>query len=213
MKKIYILICIIIIAFILLILSIKNSNSELATILNKEVEIPNNVYVKEEMLNNANTTFITNTYKKDNFIYQHIENDDSTSNQDIVWDFENNKEILIDNFSKTINIFEITEDSSSPLKSIFPSFYKDINKFKYDGKEIINEKNCIKFYSTIDSNKTYFYIGVEDGLLYKKEEGQYYKGSFTPYFKYNYTYSFNVVTDDDIMKFDISNYTDYQFIE
>lgn len=214
MKKSYILLGIIIIVFILLILNFKNSNSELATILNKKPEIPNNIYVKEEMVNNANTTTITNTYRKDKFIYQHIENDDSTANQDILWDFEAKKEIIIDNLSKTIDVIKISDDELSPLEGVFVQFNENLNTYKYDGKEMINENNCIKFHSTKDSNnRTYFYVDADTGLLYQKEEGQYYNSTFTPYYKYNYTYSYDTVTDEDIFVFNIENYPDYIYTE
>lgn len=210
MKKKYVLIGLIIVVLcIILFLYFSNSNSELEAMLNKKVDLPNNVYIKEEMINNANTTITTNTYKKDNFIYQHIENDDSTKNEDIIWNFDNKKEIIIDNLSKTIYAIEISDDSS-PLENIFISFNEEQDKCNYDRKEKINEKDCIKFYlENGDNNRTYFCVGIDDNYVYQKEEGQYYRGEFTPYYKYNYTYSFDVVTDDDIMKFDVSNYDGY----
>ena len=139
MKKSYILLGIIIIVFILLILNFKNSNSELATILNRKPEIPNNIYVKEEMVNNANTTTITNTYRKDKFIYQHIENDDSTANQDILWDFEAKKEIIIDNLSKTIDVIKISDENKAHqlLKDLINANI-EVNKFEIN-KPTLND--------------------------------------------------------------------------
>lgn len=218
MKKKLFLIFIIIIVFILLILSFRNSKPDLATILNKTVKIPDNVYIKEEMINNANTTTTTNTYKKDNIIYQHIENDDSTANQDILFDFNTYKEIIVDNLSKTIDAFEIADDSYSPLTDIFISFNElskeELKKYKYEGEETINGNNCVKISLTQNSyNITYFYIATDTGLLYQKEEGQYYNDAFALYYKYNYTYSYNTVTDDDILVFNAENYPDYTYLE
>lgn len=218
MKKKLFLIFIIIIVFILLILSFRNSKPDLATILNKTVKIPDNVYIKEEMINNANTTTTTNTYKKDNIIYQHIENDDTAATQDILFDFNTHKEIIVDNLSKTIDTFEIADDSYSPLTDIFISFNElskeELEKYKYEGEETINGINCAKISLTQNSyNITYFYIATDTGLLYQKEEGQYYNDAFTLYYKYNYTYSYNTVTDDDILEFNAENYPDYTYLE
>lgn len=220
MKKRYIfcIIFIILIMIILLILGFKNSNSKLIAVFNKKVEVPNNVYIKEEMLNSANTTIITNTYKKDNIIYQHIENDDFTENQDILWDFNTNQEIIIDNFSKTIEIIDITDNTVSPLNNIFISFNElsneELKEYNYDYDEEVEVSGniCNKISLTKESGeRTYFYLDVDSGLLYQKEEGQYYNNSFELYYKYNYTYSFDVVKDEDILVFNAENYPDYNF--
>ena len=63
------------------------------------------------------------------------------------------------------------------------------------------------------NNRTYFYVDADTGLLYQKEEGQYYNSTFTPYYKYNYTYSYDTVTDEDIFVFNIENYPDYIYTE
>lgn len=190
-------------------LELQDLKGNIANLFNKPVEIPNNIYVKEEMINNANTTTTTETYRKDNLIYQHIENDDTTENQDIILNLETKKIIRIDNFSKNIQTTEISEDRT-PLDDIFISF--NLEDYKYFGQENINEKNCYKFSLSRNLNDlTYFYVGTDDNLLYQMEEGQYFEDKFNLYYKHTYSYSFDTVTDEDILKFDENNYPDYTF--
>lgn len=218
-KKIILVLGIVLLVILILCLSSKISSSQIPEILNIDTEIPNNVYIKEEMINNANTTLITEIYKKDNNMYVHIENDDFTRNEDIFWEIDKNREIIVDNIYKTIDFVELEEGIySNYLRHAFPNlkkvFSENKEKYKYYGEENINGKNCAKFSLTQEADGiTYFYVSTDDNFLYQKEEGQYYKNKLTINYKYNYTYSLDTVSDDDILKFEEGNYVDYTYID
>lgn len=190
-------------------LELQNLKGNIANLFNKPLEIPNNIYVKEEMINKANTTTTTETYKKDNIIYQHVKNDDIPETQDIIWNYETKKIIEIESLFKNIHTSDLLDDTT-PLDDIFISF--NLEDYKYLGQENINGKNCYKFsLSRSLNNLTYFYVGTDDNLLYQMEEGQYFEDKFNLYYKHTYSYSFDTVTDEDILKFDENNYPDYTF--
>lgn len=130
-KKIILVLGIVLLVILILCLSSKISSSQIPEILNIDTEIPNNVYIKEEMINNANTTLITEIYKKDNNMYVHIENDDFTRNEDIFWEIDKNREIIVDNIYKTIDFVELEEGIySNYLRHAFPNLKKYLVKIK-----------------------------------------------------------------------------------
>ncbi len=106
----------------------------------------------------------------------------------------------------------------NPVTSMFEyraEFNNDYKKYKYIGKETIEGKECIKIEFT-DINKLYkeyYYIDVSNRVVTKKEYYSNYGDGFELDTIYNYTYSYNTVTEEDIPKFDINNYPDYQYVD
>lgn len=92
---------------------------------------------------------------------------------------------------------------------VFNDKYK--NKYKYIGKEKIDGKTYIKF--SIESKnsveKTIYYVDLQDRTMSKIER---YSGQELISIL-SYTYSYNTVTDEDVAKFNINNYSEYQYIE
>lgn len=62
-------------------------------------------------------------------------------------------------------------------------------------------------------DKEYYYIDISNRVVLKKEYYSYYGNGFELQSIYNYTYSYNTVTDEDIPVFDINNYLDYEYME
>lgn len=81
------------------------------------------------------------------------------------------------------------------------------DKYKYIGKEILEGKKYIKFSLEDSTNKEIYFIDVENRVVSKIE---YYYGNNELYSTLYYTYSYNTVRDEDIAKFDISNYSEYE---
>lgn len=97
-------------------------------------------------------------------------------------------------------------------KSEFNSPYK---KYKYIGKENIEGKEYIKCSLTSDNNleRTCYYIDIQDKTIAKIEYYTNYENEFELQSTTNYTYSYNTVTDEDVAKFDVNQYSDYKYIE
>lgn len=80
------------------------------------------------------------------------------------------------------------------------------DKYKFIGKETIEGKKYIKFSLEDSTNKQIYYVDVENKVVSKIE----YYGEAELYQTNYYTYSYNTVKDEDIAKFDIKNYEEYE---
>ena len=88
-----------------------------------------------------------------------------------------------------------------------------------DGKVKVDGKECIKV-SLLNKNATdriekdYYYINLEDNNVLKDET---YigtdKDNLEKEYESNYTYSFDTVTDEDMLHFDKADFPDYQIFE
>lgn len=120
--KIIIPIILIVILSIYFILKSQHSLLEIAELIDKRNEIPDNVYIKEEV-NSKSGIDIIEQYKKDNIIYYKTYKDDIDEYEDIIYNFETKKEIHINYLSKNIFIKDIEgEGRVNPVNYYFYRF-------------------------------------------------------------------------------------------
>lgn len=194
--------------------------------LTKRVEKIKNVYIEEkteayidENLENEN---LKNTYFKDDIFYNIIQN--SANQNDYEWiDYNKNEGIYIYNDTKEIQVYtnlngknveDLTQGTvwakiciNDPLricKSIESDFINGIETYKIniikyfmnDGKKEISDENI-------------FWIDKQKGVVIKWE-------LITPINNHKtvttYKYVYDIVTDNDILKPDLSEYEEYTYI-
>lgn len=214
-KKILVIFLVLLIIILIAIIKqhMEFSLDEIAAFVDKSDNIPNNIYIKDEMVHEDETE-IYEIFAKDNKIHtRYITN--GVCSYDRIWNFETKQDIFIGHNTKSISIHQIEgRGKDNPLTQELFSFSRwfklSIDKYKYLGKEEIEGKEYIKFSLTNKeySNKEYYYIDIEDKTVSKKE---WYTGENV--YKSTYTYSYNTVTDKDILEFDINNYPDYKLSE
>lgn len=201
------------------------------TILNEGKKLPDNVKIKMEIFTGENDTYAgsANTYIKDNLVYTH-----QTSSEgkvaDVLFDYNAQSLITIIHYEKIItalyNMTDLEKTEANMINNFDIMVDENKSKFEYLGKEKINKKECIKVSLTHEylngtegnytSNveKNYYYINLEDKHIVKVE---FWKGAnlneLSKLQVETYEYSYNTVTDDDILKFDKTNYPDYEYIE
>lgn len=217
MKKYIILLIVLILIVVISAIFISKPEytlSEISKLVDKSGEIPDNIYIREERIDPAGTN-ITEIYKKDKVIFEHFYKDDMPEYEDIIWDFNLQKHIQIDYIFRNIYVEEIQgKGNTNPVNRILIGFSEMLKeedrKYRYCGKENIDGKECIKFSLTSKNDeKTYYFVDIQNGVLYKKIEGTNYNNNFNELFTTTYAYSYNTVTDEDILKFEINNYPDY----
>ena len=211
-----------IIIFSILILFIKNTyNLENVSSMISSSTLPTNVHIKSEIVSDESTQYV-DYYIKDNNIYV-SQKDNSSTIVETLKNLENSEQIIIMHTDKIIIKSSVVSNMEVPLKDTFSILAEkakkseELVKYKYCGKEIIGEKECIKV--SIEENSTdkvevmYFYVDLENSYIIKYE---YYEGindkELNKIQTITYSYQFNSVTDDNIPKFDINNYPDYQYI-
>lgn len=189
-------------------------------------ELPSNIHTEHKSYHGDSTEpiYYINTYKTDNLAYVLQENDSQKIEQ--FYDYNLLKHIIILHNEKKIFSYpcEADEGSAIPFRETFfiaveqHGLYEHRGNYKFHGIETINGNKCIKvsltdnYENEIDVN--YFYIDLETNFIIKKES---YSGKNKKELKRNYAetveYNFNTVTDDQVLKFDINNYPDYEYIE
>ena len=187
-----------------------------------------NVHIKEEIFmgDYSDSIEFSNYYIKDNMMYINQENDSLENTVETIYNFENSKEISINHSNKTINVLEVTEKPSITLPENDNFFtlanlnkqYEHRGTYKYIGKESIDGQRCIKVSLTDNYEDKvsvhYYYINLENNCIIRYEL---YEGNDESELKKNYeavyTYTFNTVTDNDILNFDKNNYPDYTYYE
>lgn len=214
--KIVILLLIVIGACIIAIIynSTKYSLENITELLISQNELPNNVYIEEEHFDNKSKEVYlkTKTYIKDNMVYTYQDGTES-QNAEQLYDFNNDKLIIIVHDLKTVTYFPAgNSDKENIVSSNFNyealKSYKE--QYKYLGKEKIDDKVYIKFSITEKEFKNIFYLDIENKYISKIEyyvidDNNGYKIESTNTYKYVY----DVVRDEDILKFDSNNYPDY----
>ena len=231
MKK-KIIICLVILAVLIIIgfLVYRNSNycvDKIKEILNSG-KTSTNMHVSIEQTNlNDGKKYYLDLYRKDNLFYIIGKNDESEVEQEILYNEKDEKTLTILHEQKEIiNSNQIENNISTYIfdsgKSNFLMLLDNTKgiKYKYHGKENVNGKECLKV-SLIDEkneekkSQNYYYIDLENNNNVIKYE--YYEGeSINELNKKHeelYTYSYDTVTDDDILQFDINNYPDYKYYE
>lgn len=215
--KIIVPIILIVILLICFYLKYQHSLVKMAGLIDKKNDIPDNVYLKKEFINNVGI-ITEEIYKKDKIIYNKHYTD--AENEDIIWDFEKKQIILINHTpTKNISFYNIEgEGLTNPINEYFYGISEELRnsekKYKYYGKENIDGKECIKFSLTDDEGYImYYYIDIQKKVLYKIEYGLNYDNQYTFFYSEKYTYSENTVKNEDILEFDISNYPDYKVLE
>lgn len=227
-KKLLVIFFLIIIIILILIVVksyLDYSLYEISDLIDRSNEIPNNIYIKEEIHDELwapeeKTTY--EIYVKNDTIYtkeiylNQLKED--FINYESIWNYKDKKQIHINNISKEIDVFLIQGNGKeNPLTDILIGFSRNLkntqDNYKYYGKEKINGKKYIKFSLTDEENKLQkiYYIDIDDKTVakiefYKKTDDKFHLWSTS-----TYTYNYGTVTDNDILDFDINNYPDYKY--
>lgn len=233
MKKILLLVLILIIAiFILNFIILPKyiySLDKVSSMLNSAT-LPKNIHIHETYQAIDSTTNYMDIFIKDDIEYSYqksTSNNPSVDDIDMLSICDKDKVITIFNKEKIINVHKNENNPSDFQNPYIDNFfilvemhglYEYRGIYKYCGKEKINGKKCIKVSMTDnlenETNVNYYYIDLETNLILKVES---YSGNneneLKLYSTASYEYYFNSVTDDDIPKFDINNYPDYQYTE
>ena len=180
-----------------------------------------NIYVQYKQMNLSNGTSSYNeVFMKNNFVHEIVKDNSSRIISEGFYNPDTSKTISIIHSEKSIISFTRIKEN------VFYHFEKDnffirseSSQYKYHGKEKIDDKQCIKvsLTSTTTNNvlsKDYYYIDLSDNHIIKHES---YKGNnlneLEKIYEVTYTYFYNTITDDDIVTFDINNYSDYEYQE
>lgn len=186
-----------------------------------------NPQITENMCLKINTESINGNYSeeyyiKDNLAYENFYIDDEKI-QEFTFNFETKEQANVFHNSKEIFLYKI-EDQSLNIISNKLNYYKDLivksleNSYKFYGKEIINNDEVIKisvdfkedfFLNVEHPRRLYFYINEENKSIEKIEHYDIINDKEELVITDNFIYSYNTVTDKNILKFDINNYPDY----
>lgn len=204
------IISIIIVSFIIYSKNIYNLE-KVSTMISSS-RLSSNVHIINKVFSGNSNEFLeySNFYIKDTMIYI-SQNDSSSKQYETLVDLETLKEINIIHSEQQI-ICSPSENIDVPLKDTFLIFSNKKNlKYKYCGKKNIEGRQCIKV-SFIDKNsRENFYIDLKTNYIIKYEH--YEKNNESKSYTELYNYDLNSVTNDDILKFDINNYPNYQYSE
>lgn len=142
--------------------------------------------------------------------------------QEFTFNFDTKEQINIFHNSKEINIYKL--DGELNIISNKLDYYKELiskslaNSYKYCGKENTNNNEVIKFSVDFEENffvnienptRLYFYINTENKSIEKVEHYNIENNKEELVLTDNFIYSYNTVTDENILKFDINDYSDY----
>lgn len=222
MKKVKFLLILIFVIFAIVLIYFysrpKYSFDDIVQMLDKTDEISDNMSIKIETLYVDGRMYTNEIYAKYNIIYNHqevIENDEITYASDEIWNYLDKSIITILHNNKLIYNEKIKGNGkSNPLTNEAMGFSRDLKStrkrfYKYYGVTEIEEQEFLKFSTESEDGtaKEYYYICLENENLLKMETywNDEHRSTTTV------TYSYDTVTDDDILKFDSNNYPDYQY--
>lgn len=225
---IFFLILIVIVTFIVK-FYFEYSLEEIADLVDKSDEIQNNIYIREEIVDELWTLCeksIHEIFAKDDYIYERTvyldSNGNITSTAENIIDFKDKNKINIYNNDSNKMILRHSIEGEGKINPVTENligfsrtFRSTQDDYKYLGKEELDGKECIKFSLTNEKihNKTIYYIDIKDRAIAKIESysitGDVINLSSTSVF----TYSYGTVTDEDILDYDINNYQDYEYID
>ena len=226
-KIIILIVAILIVAVIAGIIIYRNSTYSLEEVKKmitsgKETD---NMHITIELKTGETTTAVYEQYKKDNLVYSISKDGNSKITGRTLYNKETQDFITILDDKKMITIYkeEPKENKYGPTMAT-DSFMTVINShagadYEYCGKVKVDGKECIKV-SLLNKNATdiiekdYYYINLEDNNVLKDET---YigtdKDNLEKEYESNYTYSFDTVTDEDMLHFDKADFPDYQIFE
>lgn len=219
MKKILKILLLLVIAILLVFVGIKlfskpeYSREDIISLMDK-LEY-NNLYLKiERNYVEGNNTATMEIYKKDNL--EHKIEKTSTLNQESWFDFEKYISKDIDHTHKAFNVYysstsEYMSSMQTQIDNIFGLVEDTTMKYKYYGKELLDEKEVIKFSLSNNSNQSeqIYYLDVQTNTII---EIDYYDNNELV-LKEKYTYSYNTVTDEDVKEFNNADYPEYEYKE
>lgn len=215
-KKIFLLLIIVIVVFIIFFAIYFKSKYSLAAI-NKMLKANNNISnmftsYKEIKYDNISTTEI--------YVYENLhyavkrDNDNDKIVNEYYYDSETSKLIVVDYTNNTI--IELKEIKQQNFINGFlgkNDFYDlgTSQKYKYLGKEKVNEIECIKVCFSEEKDNTYFYIDVNNKNIikmeiYQKNDSDRMEKIYERIYD-TYVYDKNVLSD--IPKFDINKYPNF----
>lgn len=149
-------------------------------------------------------------------MFQSITFDSKIKNQESWFDFENYISKDIDHTQKTFNVYynstsEYMSSMQTQIDNIFALVKDTGTKYKYYGKELLDEKEVIKFSLSNKNNESeqIYYFDIQTNTIieidyYEKEE---------LVLKEKFTYSYNTVTVDNVKEFDNADYPEYEYKE
>lgn len=167
--------------------------------------------------NHSEEYYINNKLAYENFYI------DNEKIQEFTFDFETKEQVNIFHYSKEIFLYEI-ENQDLNIISDRLNYFKGLisssleNSYKYCGKENINNNEVLKFSVDFEENffvnienptRLYFYINTENKSIEKVEHYNIVNNKEELVLTDNFIYSYNTVTDENILKFDINDYSDY----
>lgn len=224
MKKYFKVLIIVLVIIMLLIVAKVLKKEEIA--FNEISKLINPQITKNMSLkinsNGMDGNYLEEYYIKDKLAYEKFYVDNEKIHE-FTFDFETKEQANVFHNSKEIFLYRI-EDQDLNIISNKLSYYKDLisksieNSYKYYGKEIKNNNEVIKisvdfeekFFSDIDNiTRLYFYIGTESKSIEEIEHYNIVNNKEELFLTDNFTYSYDTVIDENILKFDINNYTEY----
>lgn len=161
-------------------------------------------------------------YIKDKLAYENFYINDEKI-QEFTFNFETKEQVNIFHNSKEIYLYKLGEQESNIISNKL-DYYKGLisksleNSYKYYGKEDINNNEVIKFSVDFEENffvnienirRLYFYINEENKSIEKIEHYDIVNNKEELVLTDNFIYSYNTVTDENILNFDINDYPDY----
>lgn len=202
----------------------KYTYAEALELLNPKITNNMSVIITEN--NPSGETYREEFYKKDNLTYEKFLNGENALHE-VIYNFETKEQNTIVHYSKeyyTTTIEDPTIDVLESRISFFDTVIREgiTTTYTFYGKEMVNDSKCIKFSIDYDSNyfigndfpvRLYYYLNIDDTRLEKLE---YYNISNANEHELltsmTFNYSYDTVTDENILKFDPNNYSDYSFI-
>lgn len=225
MKKIFKMLSFVLIVILLIVITniLKKEDitiNEMLEIINPQ--ITSNMSLKI-VSNDIDENCLEEYYIKDKLAYENFYINDEKI-QEFTFNFETKEQVNIFHYSKEIFLYEI-EDQNLNIISNKIKYYTDLisksleSSYKYYGKENINNNEIIKFSVDFEEGfflnkenpiRLYFYINKENKSIEKIEHYNIIDNKEELEGTDNFIYSYNTVTDEDILKVDINNYSDYE---
>ena len=220
-KKIMITISVIVVIFLLLLLALmiylkdQYSLEETIKLLNTRGE-QSNKSIEIEQISNDWGKIERDVLQKDNLYHITVKNETDGNVTEHYYNQETSEMIFVNQSQKIIvklpNTIIETDYSGN---ATFMSMCSD-EDYQYMGKEIINEKECIKVSLTenrSDGNtESFFYIDIENGDVLKIETYERdVNGNTEKKGETLYTYDYDTINKDDKIEFDINNYPNYYY--
>lgn len=209
------------------------SAKNITKLYNKAGKYENISYIKENIKYHPNTDYSTTTYEEYYFKNNIVNKKISDTNGRIISieyiDYNNNEAILIRNDDRQIYIYDISNVEEKNRISKFGNWYSKIDlngnnkgKYTYLGEESINGKKTynykISYTDEYVQSISTFWIDKENGVILKEEIESNVKTEIANSFndncinENNYSYEFNNVKDENILKPDLEMYIDYSII-